>query len=176
MIPPRPAPPLRRGFFLVYSSSNRGRAFIVRRAGDGGKMRRDERITDMLKMARELAGHEHRPRMIEASTRSFDPATVIDTAPPQWRTRSFSSKCSCPPRFSIAEITRSLSFFLGLTAAQTPEISACPICRVGAGSNLVWDSPYLVLNVGRSSCQVQEAGGKLGTFPSRGPITEGEYK
>jgi hypothetical protein len=29
-------------------------------------MRRDERIAEMLKMARELAGHGHRPQMIEA--------------------------------------------------------------------------------------------------------------
>jgi len=29
-------------------------------------MRRDERIAEMMKMARELAGHGHRPQMIEA--------------------------------------------------------------------------------------------------------------
>ncbi len=29
-------------------------------------MRRDERIAEMLKIARELAGHGHRPQMIEA--------------------------------------------------------------------------------------------------------------
>lgn len=30
------------------------------------QMRRQNRITEMLKMARELAGHGHRPQMIEA--------------------------------------------------------------------------------------------------------------
>jgi hypothetical protein len=29
-------------------------------------MRKDERVSEMMKMARELAGHGHRPQMIEA--------------------------------------------------------------------------------------------------------------
>jgi succinyl-CoA synthetase beta subunit len=42
------------------------RALIVGRGEDAGQVRGNERIAEMMKMARELAGHGHRPQMIES--------------------------------------------------------------------------------------------------------------
>jgi hypothetical protein len=70
--PSHNCPAIRWGFFFCGFAWSLSNAVDLSTFGEGGQgerwsqVRRDERVAEMLKMARELAAHGHRMQMIEA--------------------------------------------------------------------------------------------------------------